>query len=185
MEVQTPTPGNQPVAPSPAPPTPKQRNKLILRAVDRLGLPRSRWERSKVLAIQELGHLFDTKITARVALVGSFDGLDQVQLAAEWAKGILAKPDDKTTFKDKLAAATVINMCAKSYGELAEKAVAFAEKSADRVELARPKNLPPTVALQVNVGGAQPSPAPPTPANNGNGESHSHTIETENPASTV
>lgn len=174
MAVQTQTAGST-TGQTSSIPRPKKltpNDKLTLRVVDRLGLPARKWDKAKLQVLQQYGHLIDVKLTGRMCLVGGFDSFEKLERAQAWATDLLSRNDKDVPLQVKLAAAQIVAVCSKEYGELGKRMMEFAEKSAEKSENNKPKNLPPTVALQVNVAGPNSSPASPAPANNGNNGQH-------------
>lgn len=180
--------------PVPTPPQPLDKpikksnpaDKYTLRVIDRLGLPASRWNKVKVKVLQEYGHLIDVKLASKICLVGGEASIEKLERAQAWAADLLTQNGkDAPTLQMKIAAANIVALCSKEIMEASKRVIEFAEKSADVAQNARPKNLPPTVAVQLNVAGASSPAAPATPANNGNHTQEVLTVEEETPASAV
>lgn len=123
--------------------------KVVLRAVKTLGLPKSRWDKAKLMAIQQLGRYMSMKITARVLLVSSFDSLEQIENAYKVAAEIANDP--KRSSEDRLTAVGMIAKITEAYAKFSDQMMTLAEKSTPAQKtLERPKNLPPTFAIQFN-----------------------------------
>lgn len=138
--------------------------KVVLRAWDRLGLDKKTWDKAAMMAMQEAGKYLSMKLTGRILLVKGMDCLGQVESALKWSRSIIESNHPDVDTNHKLVAVQMVALCAKSYKDLSDQLMDLAEKSQDKVSNERPRNLPPTVALQVNVAGAKPSPASAIPA---------------------
>lgn len=139
-------------------------SKIVLRAINRLGLPKKNWDRAKLMAVQELSKYMTMKITARVLLVRNINTLEQADMAMEWAQGILTSNSKEITTEQKLAAMQMMTLAMKSIKDLNAQQMELAEKGQDKISTERPRNLPPAVAVQVNIPGASSPSAPGNPA---------------------
>ena len=140
--------------------------RAVMKAVNTLGLSPKVWESAKLKAVQEVGRFLTVQMTGKIAMIKTFDCLEQVDVALEAAKRILNGEDiNPVTVDQKIMACNVIAACAKAHRDLTNQAMQLAEKSADRVSTEKPKNLPPMVNLQVNVDGRETKNTALPPAN--------------------
>lgn len=138
--------------------------KVVLKAWEKLGMDDKEWNKEAFRAAQEFGRYMNMKLTGRVLLTKGFNTIGQVQMAMKWAQEILASNHKDVEMFHKMTAAQLIPICAKAFKDLSEQLMDLAEKSQDKVSTDKPRNLPPSVALQVNLAGVVPSPAPASPA---------------------
>lgn len=132
--------------------------KMVLRAWEKLGFSDEEWTKAGAMAVQEAGRYFTMKLTGRVLLVKGMRTIGEVEMAMKWARDILESQSKEVEMFHKLTAAQLIPVCAKAFHDLSGRMMDLAEKSADKVSNEKPRNLPPTVAVQVNVAG-RPSPS--------------------------
>lgn len=138
-------------------------NRISLKIRNTLGLPMKKWNDAKMRAIQELGQYEYMKLCARVLLITGFSSVQQIEEALALGKKMLA---DKTIAPEhRIAAGTMVSKCAQALTEISREILVLAQRGSDKTNEpgARPRNLPPQVAVQVNVAGAT-SPAPATTA---------------------
>lgn len=138
-------------------------NRIALKIRNTLGLPMKKWNDAKMRSIQELGQYEYMKLCARVLLITGFSSVEQIEEALSVGKKMLA---DKTIAPEhRIAAGTMLSKCAQALTEISREILVLAQRGSDKTSEpgARPKNLPPQVAVQVNVAGVS-SPAPATTA---------------------
>lgn len=152
-----PTDGAQPVAaPQPpeyqAPPIPR----VVLKARDRLGLPKKLWDAAALKAIQEFGHFLSIPITAKIVMIRDFDSLEQCQNAINYCSNILS--DRNTTTQQKLDAVEIQTLAIQAQIRLSQQIMDASEKAGIKPQSEKPRNLPPQIpgsAIQINVNGGR------------------------------
>lgn len=110
------------------------------------------------------------KLTGRILLVKGMRTIGEVEMAMKWAREILESQSKEVEMFHKLTAAQLIPVCAKAFNDLSGRMMDLAEKSEDKVSTDKPRNLPPTVAVQVNVAGRSGPALPATTATYGRTE---------------
>jgi hypothetical protein len=116
-----------------------------------LGLPKDKWDAAKTRSLNELGKFLALKITARVLLVNTFDGMQQLERAIEVGKEMMNREPGKISDGDRIAAGKMMSLCATGLKELTAQAMELAEKGIDEserpkpqvAEEKKPKNRPP------------------------------------------
>lgn len=162
---QTPdTDGTQPKESLPAARDPDLPPRVVLKARDRLGLSKKKWDNAAIAAYQQFGKYLNVPITARILLVRDFDSLDQVQNAFEWCGKILADKDSTT--EQRLTAIEIQALTATAQVRLSAQIMELAEKAGEKQQMDRPKNLPPQIPVQFNFNGQNPTSVTLPPAKN-------------------
>ena len=139
--------------------------KVEVRVRNLLGIKKESWDRI-MPKVRELVPKYATrKITARLTLNMGFTNLGQLAQAVEIAKQIMEKPGAEDC--DRVAAgrmmSNAVEAMAKMFGQLAAMAETAGDKTAEDEKpngAPKPKNLPPQLNVQVNVGGSPASPSP-------------------------
>ncbi len=130
-------------------------------------LLKGRWNSGRLRAANELFGMLDTPLTAKICLVWALSHLKPIEASLQIARDELDEAVVTAT-TDKQAIAALLQAQArlmKEHRETLEQIMDFAAKAQEPTGRGKPKNLPPTIALQVNVPGVpSPSPAPGTPA---------------------
>lgn len=134
----------------------------VLKAIDKLGMPKEKWDRAKLMAALEFGRYMSVKVMSRISMSTTFETLEQVNIALNI--GVSLAKNEAIAAETRLTAVNIVSNAAAAHCKLTDKLLDLAEKSQEKTTQDRPRNLPPQVALQVNVGGPNPSPGPPTPA---------------------
>lgn len=131
-------------------PPPPTNEEVIWKIRNRLGLPEKKWDRVRMMGAAELGKVEDLKLVANVLVIGGLDSIEKIQRAMEVATDLMEKPG--TEDQTRVAAGQMIANCGKAMRDLAAQVIACSEKGADKKDLGptKPKNLPPSVAVQVN-----------------------------------
>lgn len=129
-------------------------------------LLKGRWNDKRLQAANELFGMLDGALTAKICLVWGLSHIKPLEDALQVARDTL----DEAVMSgrsDMAAIASILQAQAKlikEHRETLDQIMDFAAKSQEK-EKKQPRNLPPTIALQVNVPGVpSPSPAPGTPS---------------------
>jgi len=134
-------------------------SRIVTRAIKTLGLRKEGWSLAKLRAAQEFGRFLNMRITGRILLVRSFNCIEQVEKAME-VVGKIAE-DEKVPAEDRVSAVGMMAKAAEAYAKLSDQMMTLAEKTAPKISTEKPRNLPPTLAVQVNVAGPQTTPGSP------------------------
>lgn len=139
----------------------------MLRATEKLGLSKKRWNYETRIAIEQLGDWFNVPFVGKMLMIDGFDGIEQIQCTMKHAREIMEM--DSETLKSKgykaadvLVAGELMTLCAKELRGFIEQGMKMAKELAPKTNgQERRRNRPP-LALQVNVNNA-PQPATATP----------------------
>jgi hypothetical protein len=137
---------------------------VVLKVRALLGIKKETWDKDMVEAMKSTFPRFGlTKIVARVCLRTGFESLDHAAKVVEKGREMV---ENEKIPEIRIASGRVVANAVEAIGKMFPQLMALAEKAADKIEgdngAPRPKNLPPQLNVQVNVGGAT-SPASPAP----------------------
>lgn len=141
--------------------------KVMLRAVGKLGFKPDILDKVKLMAFEQVGRYLTMKRVGKILMVRNIHTLEQMDMAKEWVGEILKSTSDKVTVDHKLLATQALASVGEAERKLNEQIVDFAERTEEKRDSERPKNLPPSVAVQVNLAGSHPSPLPASSATSG------------------
>jgi hypothetical protein len=131
--------------------------KVVLRAWEKLNMDKRTFNKVQFMAMQECGKYLSMKLnTPRILLVKGMDTLGTVERAIKWSEAVIESQSKEVETSHKLIAVQMVAMCAKSFKDLSEHMMDLADKAREKSDVEKPKNLPPTVALQMNFQGGHP-----------------------------
>lgn len=131
--------------------------KVVLRAVSRLGLSKGLLEKAKIASLEQLGRYLDKHRIARIGLSLALTDHERAVAMQDWVDGLLASQDPNITTDHKLMALQCAPVILESKRKIRDQMVDMAERAADKASEDKPRNLPPSVAVQVNLDGLRPS----------------------------
>lgn len=128
--------------------------KMIIKARRQLGMSEKFWSLAALKAYEEFGKYLSVPIAAKILLTRDFDSLDQVKNALEYCNKIIA--DLKSTTEQRLNAIEIQTLAIEAQVKLSKQIMEMAEKSGNKPAVEKPKNLPPQIPVQINIGADKP-----------------------------
>lgn len=128
--------------------------KMVFKAAETLGIRKDWITKGKLRAVDELFRYMSMKMTAQMAMVWSIDSLEQAEYTMRFIRGYLdecALKERELTPYDLSCLANAQAALIKAHRDKTDQLMTLREMALDKSEVSKPKNLPPTLALQLNV----------------------------------
>lgn len=132
--------------------------KMVFKAAETLGIRKDWISKGKLRAVDELFRYMSMQLTAQMAMVWSIDSLEQAEYTMRFIRNYLDEcglNERELTPYDLSCLANAQAALIKAHRDKTDQLMTLREMALDKSEVSKPKNLPPTLALQVNVGGQQ------------------------------
>lgn len=130
----------------------KKPSKVVLTAMGKVGLKPSQWNEVTIRASQEVSRFMSMQLTGEVLLVRNFNTLDMAEKGIQMLTAIAE--NGNFNVDDRAFAASMIPKGVDAFRMLSAQIMEIAEKLHGPLRVQKPTlNLPPNVAVQVNMAG--------------------------------